>query len=148
MRFRATLQLAGKTATGIEVPPEVVEALGAGRRPPVTVTLGAHTYRSTVAVMGGVYMVGVSAANRAAAGVAAGDQLDVDLELDTAPREVAVPPDVKAALDSAPSALRAFDALSYSARSGIVQQIEAAKTDQTRQRRIDKAVAALLGRLS
>ncbi len=143
MRFRATLLLAGKTATGIEVPPSVVESLGAGKRPPVTVTIGGYTYRSSIAVMGGVFMVGVSAANRAGAGVAAGDEIDVDLELDTAPREVAVPDDFAAALAAVPAARQFFDGLSYSARSGFVQSIEGAKTAETRQRRIDKAVTSL-----
>ena len=143
MRFRTTLLLAGKTATGFEVPPSVVEALGAGKRPPVTVAIGGYTYRSTVAVMGGVFMVGVSAANRAGAGVAAGDEVDADLELDTAPREIAVPDDFAAALDSVPAARQYFDGLSYSAKSGFVQSIEAAKTVETRQRRIDKSVSSL-----
>jgi uncharacterized protein YdeI (YjbR/CyaY-like superfamily) len=88
-------------------------------------------------------MVGVSAANRAGAGVAAGDEIDVDLELDTAPREVAVPEDFAAALDAVPAARHFFDGLSYSARSGFVQSIEAAKTAETRQRRIDKSVTSL-----
>src|SRR3954453_18515040 len=98
MKFRTTVLLGGTTATGLPVPPEVVEALGAGKRPPVRVTIGAHTYRSTVAVMGGRNLLGVSAENRAAAGVSAGDELDVHLELDTEPREVAVPPALAAAL--------------------------------------------------
>ena len=93
MRFRATLETEGKTATGINVPAEVVDALGAGKRPRVTVTINGHTYRSSVAVLGGRYMLGVSAENRAAAGVEGGQDVDVDLELDTAPREVTVPPD-------------------------------------------------------
>src|SRR5690348_17158594 len=99
MKFHAILQSHGKTATGIEVPEEVVAILGAGKRPPVRVTINGHTYRSTIAVMGGVYMLGVSAENRLGAGVAAGDELEVDLELDAAPREVSVPPDFAEALD-------------------------------------------------
>ncbi|MEA2844373.1 MAG: hypothetical protein QOJ69_2044, partial [Actinomycetota bacterium] len=98
MRFRTTLELGGKTATGIRVPDEVVEGLGSGKRPPVRVTINGHTYRSTVAVMGGAFMVGVSAEERSKAGVAAGDEVDVDIELDTEPREVVVPPDFAAAL--------------------------------------------------
>src|SRR4051812_27524153 len=97
--FRATLELGGKTATGIQVPDEIVAALGAGKRPAVRVTVNGHTYRSTVASMGGRNMVGVSAENRAGAGVAAGDVLDVAMELDTAPREVVEPADFTAALD-------------------------------------------------
>src|SRR6266545_3193018 len=89
-KFRAKLLTAGKTATGMEVPTKVVEGLGAGKRPPVRVTINGFTYRSTVAVYGGKYLVGVSAENREGAGVAAGDVLDVEIELDTAPREVSV----------------------------------------------------------
>ncbi|HET9757555.1 MAG TPA: DUF1905 domain-containing protein, partial [Candidatus Limnocylindrales bacterium] len=93
MRFKTTLELGGKTATGFRVPPEVVERLGKGKRPPVLVTINGHTYRNTVAVYGDVYMLGVAAEHREAAGVKAGDELDVDLELDSAPREVEVPAD-------------------------------------------------------
>jgi hypothetical protein len=93
MRFRATIEQSGKTATGIRVPDDVVAGLGAGKRPSVRVTIRGHTYRSTVASMGGAFMVGVSAENRATAGVVGGDEVDVDIELDTAPREVTVPAD-------------------------------------------------------
>ena len=143
MRFRTVILAAGKTATGIDIPPEVVESLGAGRKPPIRVTIGAHTYRSTVASRGDRYLVGVSAENRAAAGVAAGDEVDVDIELDTEPREVTVPPDLTDALDRHPSARRQFDGLSYSHKQRYVISIEEAKTAETRQRRIAKAVAAL-----
>ncbi|HEX6475423.1 MAG TPA: YdeI/OmpD-associated family protein [Candidatus Limnocylindria bacterium] len=143
MRFRATLETEGKTATGINVPAEVVEALGAGKRPRVKVTINGHTYRSSVAVLGGRYMLGVSAENRAAAGVQGGDSIDVELELDTAPREVTVPPDFAAALTATPAAKATFDGLSYSNKSWHVLQIEGAKSDETRQRRIAKSVEAL-----
>ena len=143
MRFRTTILGTGKNAAGIEIPDEVVAGLGAGKRPPVRVTINGYTYRNTVAVMGGVYMVGVSAEHRAAAGLAAGDEVDVDLELDTAPREVAVPDDFAAALDADPEARRTFDGLSYSNRSWHVLSIEGAKTDETRQRRIEKSIATL-----
>ena len=143
MRFRATLETEGKTATGINVPAEVVEALGAGKRPRVTVTINGHTYRSSVAVLGGRYMLGVSAENRAAAGVEGGQDVDVELELDTAPREVTVPPDFAAALAAEPAAQATFDGLSYSNRSWHVLQIDGARTDETRQRRIAKSVEAL-----
>jgi hypothetical protein len=143
MRFRTTILQGGKTATGIQVPDEVVEALGAGRRPAVRVTINGFTYRSTVAVVGGRYMVGVSAENRAGAGVAGGDEVDVDMELDTAPREVAVPADLAAALDAEPAARRTFDGLSYSNRSWHVLQVTGAKTEETRQRRIAKSVDVL-----
>ena len=143
MRFRTTLLQSGPTATGIEVPPEIVEALGKGKRPPVKVTINGHTYRSTVAVMGGVFMVGVSAENRAAAGVKGGDEIDVELELDTAPRELAVPDDLSAALDADPKARETFEALSFSNRQWHVLNAEGTKNPETRQRRIEKSVAAL-----
>ncbi len=143
MRFRTTIELGGKTATGIRVPAEVVEQLGSGKRPPVRVTINGHTYRSTVAVMGGQFMVGVSAENRAAAGVAAGDEVDVDIELDTEPRRVDVPPDLATALDRDAAARRNFDGLSYSNRRRYVMSIEEARTAETRARRIAKAVDAL-----
>jgi hypothetical protein len=143
MRFRTTLLQGDKTATGIEVPAEVVEALGRGKRPPVTVTINGYTYRNTVAVMGGVYMVGVSAEHRAGAGVKGGDEVDVDIELDTAPRVIEVPDDFAAALDVEPAARRTFDALSYSNKSWHTLQIAGAKSAETRQRRIAKSIEAL-----
>ena len=145
MRFRTTIELGGKTATGMRVPPEVVEALGAGKRPSVSVTLNGYTYRSTVAVMGGAFMLPVSAEVRAAAGVAAGNEVEVDIVLDTAPRTVEVPPDFQSALDSEPSARRAFDALSYSHKRQHLLAIEGAKTAETRQRRIAKIIGTLRG---
>ena len=143
MRFRATIQQSGKTTTGIQVPEEVIEALGSGKRPAVRVTINGYTYRSTVAVLGGRSMVGVSAEHRAGAGVAGGDEVDVDIELDTAPREVTVPADLAAALDAEPAARRTFDGLSYSNKSWHVLQVEGAKTDETRQRRIARSMDIL-----
>jgi hypothetical protein len=143
MRFRTTIVQGDKTATGIRVPPDIVEALGAGKRPKVSVTLRGFTYRSSIAVVDGTYMVGVSAENRAGAGVAGGDEVDVDLELDTAPREVTEPADFAAALDAEPGARRTFEGLSYSNKSWHVSQVEGAKTDETRQRRIAKSVETL-----
>ena len=143
MRFHTTILRSGKTATGIRVPDEIVEALGSGRRPAVRITINGFTYRSTVAVMDGVYMVGVNAENRAAAGVAGDDEVDVDIELDTAPREVIVPAELAAALDAAPDARRTFDGLSYSNKLWHVLQVTGARTDETRQRRIAKSVAML-----
>ncbi|MCC7359725.1 MAG: DUF1905 domain-containing protein [Anaerolineales bacterium] len=140
MKFRTKLTLGGKTATGFEVPAEVVERLGRGKRPPVRVTINGYTYRNTVAVMGGVYMLGVSADHRQAAGIAAGDEIEVDLELDSAPREVTVPPDLAEALSRSAKAQRSFDGLSYSNRRRIVLSVEGAKTPETRQRRIAKAI--------
>ena len=143
MRFRTTVEQSGKTATGIRVPDAIVDGLEAGRRPAVRVTINGFTYRSTIAVMGGVYMVGVSAENRAGAHVAGGDEVDVDIELDTAPREVTLPPDFAAALDAEPEARHTFDKLSNSNKGWHVSSIEGAKTDETRQRRIAKSVEAL-----
>jgi hypothetical protein len=143
LRFRTTVEQAGKTATGIEVPSTVVEGLGAGKRPPVRVTINGFTYRSTVASMGGRFMIGVSAENRAGAKVAGGDVVDVDVELDTAPRVVELPKDFAAALKKDPKAKATFDGLSPSNKGWHVSSIEGAKTDETRQRRIAKSVAAL-----
>jgi hypothetical protein len=143
MRFRATLESNGKTATGIQVPDEVVEALGAGRKPAVHVSIAGHTYRSTIASRGGRYLLGVSAENRERAGVAAGDELDVELELDTEPREVAVPPDLMAAFAAAAEAKRFFDTLTPSQKQWYVLPIEQAKAVETRERRIAKALAML-----
>ena len=143
MRFRTTIEQAGKTATGIRIPDEIVAKLGAGKRPPVKVTIKGHTYRSTVAPMGGVFMVGVSAENREKAGVAGGDKVQVDIELDAAPREVTVPTDFAKALKRDATAKRTFDGLSPSNKKWHVMSIEGAKTAETRQRRIDKSVGAL-----
>ena len=143
MRFRTTILQGDKTATGIRVPAEIVDGLGAGRRPKVSVTIRGYTYRSSVAVMGGDYMIGVSADVRAGAGIAGGDEVEVDLELDTAPREVTVPPDFAAALDADPEARRTFEALSYSNKSWHTLQIAGAKTVETRTRRITRSVEAL-----
>jgi hypothetical protein len=144
MKFRAVVRLDGKTATGIEVPPDVVAGLGAGRRPRVFATVNGYRYRSSVGSMGGRFLLPVSAQVRAAAGVAAGDEVDVDLELDAEPRTVTVPPDLAAALDAEPRARQAFDAMPYSHRHRYVLSVEDAKTPETRQRRIGKTVAQLL----
>jgi hypothetical protein len=141
--FRATIELGGKTATGIEVPPDVVAALGAGKRPPVRVTLAGYGYRSTVATMRGRFLLPVSAAVRSSAGVAAGDEVDVELAHDTEPRVVTVPPDFAAALDDDPRARDTFDGMSYSHRLRWVLSVEGAKTDETRRRRIAKAVDSI-----
>jgi hypothetical protein len=143
MQFRATIELGGKTATGFEVPVHVVEQLGSGRRPAVTVTVGGHTYRSTVAVMGGRFLLPLSAENRAAAGVTAGDEVDVTLEPDSRPREVELPADFAAALDREPAAAECFAGISYSDKRWHVLSIEGAKKEETRRRRIEKSVAML-----
>ena len=140
LTFRSELVLAGKTATGLRVPPAVVAKLGSGERPAVRCTLNGHTYRTTVAPMGGEFWIPVAAAVREAAGVAAGQVLSVRLELDTAPREVDVPADLAKALKRDKQAQAFFDALSYSNKRRIVLSIEGAKTQETRERRIAKAV--------
>jgi hypothetical protein len=140
MKFRTKILQAGKTATGIEFPSTIVDALGAGKRPPVRVTINGYTYRSTVAVMDGKYMLGISAEVREAAGVAGGDVVDVEVELDTAPRDVAVPPELHKALAHNPDAKRRFEQLSYSKKRLYTVPIEKAKTDETRQRHLDKAI--------
>lgn len=142
-RIRALLEQNGKTAVGFAVPEAVVLALGKGRRPPVRVTLNGYTYRSTVAPMGGRYLVGVSADNRAAAGVAGGQTHDIELELDEAPREVALPADFAAALDAEPAARATFDKLSPSNQGYHVSLLEGAKSDETRARRLQKSIGAL-----
>jgi len=143
MKFRAIIELAGKTATGIEVPAAVVTKLGSSKKPAVRVTIKGYTYRSTVASMGGRFMLPISAEVREAASVAAKDKVDVDVELDTAPREVTVPPHFAHALTRDPAAKRLFEGLSFSNKQRIVIAIESAKTPETRERRIAKAVGAL-----
>jgi len=143
LTFTTTVELGGKTATGFEVPATVVEALGAGKRPPVTVSVAGHTYRTTVASMGGRFLIPLSAEHREAAALTAGDDVEVSLALDTEPRTVEVPADLAAALDAAPAARRTFDGLSYSRQRAHVLSVEGAKTDATRQRRIAKVLAEL-----
>jgi len=141
--FETTLLSAKKTATGIEVPADVVAALGSSKKPAVTVVLNGHSYRSTIAVMGGRFMLPVSAEHRQAAGVAAGDKVSVALELDTAPREVVVPDDLNAALALHPEAAERFSQLSYSQQRQHVLSVEGTQNPETRQRRIVKALEAL-----
>ena len=145
MKFRSVIQLEGKTATGIPVPADVVEGLGQGKRPKVLVTIGDYRYRSSIAPYSGRYFIPLSAEHRAGAGVAAGDEIDVDVELDTEPREVVVPPDFAEALDQDEEAKRIFERLSYSHKRQHVLAIEQAKTAETRQRRIVKAISILRG---
>lgn len=143
MQFRARLETNGRTATGIEVPSSVVEALGAGKRPPVRITLHEHTYRTTVARMGGRFLVPVSADVRKAAGVTAGDELDVGIELDDAPRTVEVPADLAAALAEEPAAAQAWEKLAYTHQKEWARSVEDAKKPETRARRVAAAIDAL-----
>jgi hypothetical protein len=143
MRFRGTILQTGPTAMGFVIPEAVVAALGAGKRPPVTVTINGYTYRNTVAVMGGQFMIGVSAEHRGPAGVKAGDEVDIDLELDTAPRTIEVPAELQAALDADPAAKSTFERLSYSNKSWHALQVTGTNNPETRARRIEKSIAAL-----
>jgi hypothetical protein len=145
MRFRASVDLHGKTATGVVVPPEVVEGLGSGKKPAVTVTINDFSYPSTIASMGGRFLLPVSAEIRAGAGVSAGDVVDVDVVLDTSVREIAVPDDLAAALKEAPAAKKAFEALSNSNKKRHVLSVEGAKTAETRERRVAKVLTELGG---
>ncbi len=143
MKFRAELQQDGKTATGITVPAEVLDALGAGRRPAVAVIINGHGYRSTIGSMGGVAKIPVSSAVRAAAGVAAGDMLDVEVVVDATPREVSVPDDLAAALVGNAEAREFFAQLSYSRQHAYLSWIEQAKKPDTRASRVTQTVALL-----
>jgi len=144
MRFETTMFLSGNN-TGIEVPSGLIDDLGAGRKPPVIVTVNGYEYRSTVAVMGGRYLIPFSSDKRAATGIRGGDPIVVDLELDTAPRTVEVPDDLVAALDAAPGAREAWERLAPSHKKAHVTAVESAKGAETRQRRIAKAIEALTG---
>ena len=143
IKFKTILFTAGKTATGIKIPAELVESLGAGKKPPVRITINGYTYRNTIAVMGGVYMVGVSAEHRKAAQVEGGDELEVKIELDTEIRIVEVPHEFQQALDKNPAAKKYFETLSNSRKKAIVIPIKDAKAIETRDRRIDKAISLL-----
>lgn len=142
VRFRTTLnQAEGKNATGVIIPDSLIEKLGHGKRPPVRVTINGYAYRTTVGVMGGQAMVGVSEAIRKETGLVAGDKIEVELTLDATPREVKLPPDFAKALAGDRGTRAFFDGLSNSLQRYHVDVINAAKTDETRQRRIEKSVA-------
>ena len=130
---------------GLEIPPEVVAALGGGARPPVTITVNGHSWKSRVAILRGRHLLGLSNANRQAAGVEIGEEVEVELELDTEPRVIVEPADFAQALDGDPVARAAYDNLAYSHKREHVHAIESAKKPETRQRRIEKAIATLRG---
>ncbi|MGY1633746.1 YdeI/OmpD-associated family protein [Geodermatophilus sp. SYSU D01186] len=138
--FETTVTATGNN-TGIVVPDEVIEQLGAGRRPPVVVDLNGYEYRNTVGVMGGRHMISISAAVRRATGLAGGDPIRVTLTVADAPREVAVPEDLAAALAADDGAAAYFATLSNSLQRHHVDNVNGARSDATRQRRIEKAVA-------
>jgi hypothetical protein len=141
MDFRTTVVQSGKTATGLQVPDDVVAALGGGRRPAVTVTLAGYDYRTTIAPMGGAFWIPLSAEHREAAGVRAGEEVDVRVELDTAPRETPLPADLAAALDEDARAF--FDGLAPSHRKEWVRWVEEAKKPETRAARVERTAEAL-----
>ena len=143
MKFHTTLKQGDKTATGIQIPNQVIESLGAGKKPPVRLTVNGYTYRSTVATVDGNFMVGFNADHRVASGLRGGDEIDVEIEVDTQPRTVDVPADLAHALDAEPRAKETFDKLSNSMKGYHVSQVIGAKTDETRQRRIVKSIAVL-----
>ncbi len=143
MRFHSTIQLDGKTATGVPVPDDVIAALGGGNRPRVRVTLGGYSYRTSVARMRGEFKFPVSAEVRERSGLAAGDEVLVQIELDTSPRELAVPAELAEALERHPDAKQAFERLSYSGRKRHVLAVEGAKAAETRQRRIARIIDEL-----
>jgi hypothetical protein len=141
MRFETTLSQTGNN-TGIEVPPQIVEELGGGGRPAVNVTVNGYPYRSTIATMGGRFMISFSSDKRAATGLGGGDPITVELTLDTAPRTVELPVDLAAALTEA-GARDAFDALAPSVQKAHVTNVEGAKTEETRARRVAAIVSKL-----
>jgi hypothetical protein len=137
--------LGGKTATGFRVPAEVVEQLGRGQRPPVVVSIGDYTYRSTIAAYSGVYMLPLASEHRERVGLKAGDEFEAGVELDTAPRVVELSDDLATALSMA-GLMEAFRSLSYSNQRQHAESVEGAKTDATRIRRIEKVVTAIRAR--
>ncbi|MGH3863419.1 YdeI/OmpD-associated family protein [Actinokineospora sp.] len=143
MRFRAELESTGKTTAGFEVPEEVVEGLGGGGHPKVSVTVDGFTFRTSIAKMGGRYLLGVSNERRAQAGIAPGQVFNVDVELDTAPRDAEVPDDLAAALAADAVAKGFWDTLTHSKQSWHVHQVTSAKKAETRAARVEKSVAML-----
>jgi uncharacterized protein YdeI (YjbR/CyaY-like superfamily) len=143
IKLRTTILQAKKTATGIKIPDELVEQLAAGKKPPVKITINGYTYRSSIASMGGVFMVGISAEVRENAGVKGGDEVDVEIELDTEKREVTLLPEFEKALNNNEQAKKFFEGLSFSNKQRYVLPIAQAKTEETKQRRIEKAISDL-----
>lgn len=142
MQFRATVIPSGN-ASAVEIPDDVMQSLGPEARPPISITINGYSWRSRVAIKNGHRLVGISAAHRAAAGIAEGQAIELDITLDTAPRDVEEPDDLKSALDDNPAARAAFDKLPFGLRAKHVRDIEAAKTPEVRVRRIGKLVETL-----
>ena len=145
MDFTTELLATGGTTTGFVVPEAVVEALGAGRRPKVVVTVDGHTWRTSIASMGGRVLLGASAAVREASGISAGHTYTVTVEVDTAPRTVDVPDDLAAALAASPGAGAAWAGLTYSQQRQHAEAVLAAKKPETRERRVSTIVGTLAG---
>jgi Bacteriocin-protection, YdeI or OmpD-Associated/Domain of unknown function (DUF1905) len=144
VKFSTTMFQMGNN-TGIEVPADVVAALDAGKRPAVVVNVNGYEYRSTVAPMGGKYLLPFSADRRKESGIQGGDAIDVELTLDTAPRTVEVPDDLQSALNASSTAAAAWEKLSYTHKKEHVQSVLDAKKAETRARRIAAVVAKLEG---
>ena len=142
MRFRSHVE-PPEPMRGLEIPREVVDALGGGRRPAVIITVNGHSWKSRVAILRGRFLIGLSNANRRAAGVATGDEVEVGLELDPDPRDVVEPADFARVLDADPVARAAFDGLAHTHKREHVLAIESAKGPETRARRIERAVEML-----
>lgn len=142
MKFKTNILLSGNN-TGIEVPPEVVEGLGGGKKPAVIVSVGSYSYRSSIAVMGGKFLIPLSSERRAESGLKGGDPVEVDLQLDTAPREVTIPEDLSAAVADDAAAKAFFETLSYSNKLKHALSVADAKTPETRAKRVEKAMEML-----
>jgi len=143
MRLTVELQRTGGNTTGFQIPDEFVAELGGGGRPKVAVTVNGFTFRSSIAKMGGTYWLGVSGERRTAAGIEGGQVYDLDIELDTAPRVIETPEDLRAALDAEPAAGEAWQKLSSSHQRQHVEAIASAKTPETRARRVARALEML-----
>ena len=138
--FKTTLHQMGNN-TGIVVPPEMVEKLGGGKKPAVNVTVNGFAYRGSIGTMAGQSMISFSSDKRAATGLKGGEPISVTLELDEAPRVMEVPPDLQKALNADKTAKAFFATLSYSNQRRHIDPINAAKSPETRARRIEKSVA-------
>lgn len=143
MKFQATVIPSGN-ATAVEIPADILSALGPGHRPLIVISINGHHWRSRVAAMRGQKLIGIGAAQRAAAGIAEGDLVEVDVSLDEAPREVVEPADLAAALNASPSARASFMNLAFGLRQKHVRSVEEAKSAKVRGRRIEKLVATLI----
>lgn len=144
VQIRAVLEPQGP-ATAIELSDEQVSELGGGRRAAVRVAIGDRSARLRLGVMGGRNLIGLSKAARTELGVQIGDTVDAVIDLDAGDRDVEVPDDLAAALDAAPCARAAFDALAYSYRKEHVRAVTQAKQQATRERRIAAIVDKLAG---